>query len=170
MLALQTPYTEVIMVTYRIVVGVDGSEGSLRALRWAVHDAHTRGGTVQALTTYDWAGTEAALLAGLGPEGERRRAEDILAEAVADIGREHPDVPIAAEVVPGSPGRKLTEAARDADVLVVGSRGHGRLRQAVLGSVGEDCIRRAPCPVVVVPGPYPNAPSHADLVDTGQQA
>jgi nucleotide-binding universal stress UspA family protein len=158
------------MVTYRMVVGVDGSDGSLRALRWAVHEAHTRGGTVQAVMTYDWAGTEAAVLAGLNSEAERRRAEDIVAEAVAEIRRECPYVPIAAEVLLGSPGRRLTEAARDADLLVVGSRGHGRLRQAVLGSVSEDCIRHAPCPVVVVPGSHPLAPSHTDLVDTGRQA
>lgn len=158
------------MGTYRTVVGVDGSDGSQRALRWAVHEAYIRGGTVQAVMTYDWAGTEAALLAGLGPEGERQRAEDILAEAVADVRHEFPDVPVAAEVMLGRPGHRLTEAAQDADLLVIGCRGHGRLRQAVLGSVSEDCIRHAVCPVVVVPGPHPPAPSHTDLVDTGQQA
>jgi nucleotide-binding universal stress UspA family protein len=156
------------MQTYRIVVGVDGSDGSERALRWAVNEAHTRGGTVQAVMTYDWAGTEAALLAGLTAEDERQRAEDILAEAVSAIRREYRDVPIAAEVVLGNPAHKLAEAARDANILVVGSRGHGRLRQAVLGSVSEDCIRHAPCPVVVVPGPHPLPAAHTDLVDTGQ--
>jgi nucleotide-binding universal stress UspA family protein len=160
---------EVIMMTYRTVVGVDGSDGSLRALRWAVHEAHTRGGTVQAIMTYDWAGTEAALLAGLGPEGERQRAEDILTEAVADIRREYPDVTIAAEVLLGNPGHELTDAARDANLLVVGSHGHGWLRQAVLGSVSEACIRHARCPVVVVPEPHSQIPSRSDLVDTSQQ-
>jgi hypothetical protein len=100
--------------TYRMVVGVDGSEGSLRALRWAAHEARNRGGTVQAVVTYDWVGTEAALLAGLGPEGEQRRAEEVLAAAVGSVSREYPGVPIAGEVLIGR-ARNLTQAARDAD-------------------------------------------------------
>jgi nucleotide-binding universal stress UspA family protein len=151
------------MDTYRIVVGVDGSEGSIRALRWAVHEAHTRGGTVQAMITYDWVGTEAALLAGIGPEGERTRAGDLLNAAVADVTRAYPDVPIAAEVLVGNPARKLAEAALDANLLVVGSRGHGRLHHAVLGSVSEACIHLASCPVVVVPSPHPTTDQHTDI-------
>lgn len=144
------------MNTYRTVVGVDGSEGSARALRWAVQEAHHRGGTVQAVMAYDWAGsTEAALLAGLGPEGERLHAEDVLAGAIAPVRLEFPRVPIATEVLLGNAAQKLTEAARDADQLVVGSHGHGRLHHAVLGSVSEACIRLATCPVVVIPAHDP---------------
>lgn len=150
--------------TYRMVVGVDGSEGSLRALRWAAREAHNRGGSVQAVATYDWVGTEASLLAGLGPEGERQRAEDALTAAVDAVAREFPHVPIASEILMGDAARCLTEAARDADLLVVGTRGHGRLRHAVLGSVSEACIRHARCPVLVVPAPQP-APAHpSDVV------
>ncbi|NUT36641.1 MAG: universal stress protein [Hamadaea sp.] len=143
------------MRKHRWVVGVDGSTGSLCALRWAVHEAHLHGGTVHALMAYDWAGTEAALLAGLGPEGERRRAEEILEAAVTEVRREYADVPISAEALLGKPALKLVEAATEADLLVVGSRGHSHLRQAVLGSVSEACIRHARCPVVVVPTPPP---------------
>lgn len=153
------------MKRYRCVVGVDGSTGSVCALRWAVHEAHLHGGTVRAVMTYDWAGTEAALLAGLGPEGERKHAEEVLAEVVADVRREYADVPIATEALLGNPARKLVEAAHDADLLVVGSRGHSHLRQAVLGSVSEACIRHAPCPVVVVPTPRPWPVLHTDAAE-----
>jgi nucleotide-binding universal stress UspA family protein len=149
--------------TYHIVVGVDGSDGSLRALRWAAREAQTRGGAVAAVMTYDWAGNEAALLAGLGPEAERQRAEDVLSEAVAGVARDCPGVSITAEVLMGRAAQQLAIAARDADLLVVGSHGHGRLRHAVLGSVSEACVRLATCPVVVVPTPEPAAPHPTDV-------
>lgn len=144
--------------TYRIVVGVDGSDGSVRALRWAAREARDRGGSVQAIIVYDWAGNEAALLAGLGSQGERQRAEDVLAEAVAPVAREHPGVSIATQVLMGSAAQRLADAAGGADLIVVGSHGHGRLRHAVLGSVSEACVRVAPCPVLIVPTPHPVAP------------
>jgi nucleotide-binding universal stress UspA family protein len=154
--------------TYRIVVGVDGSDDSLRALRWALGEARRRGGTVQAVTAYTWFGTEAALLAGLGPEGERERAEALLGASVEEVVGEFPGMSVAAEVIEGEPGSKLTEVARDADLLVVGSHGHGRLHQAVLGSVSEACVRLATCPVVVIPLPRPH-PGHAtELARTDQ--
>jgi nucleotide-binding universal stress UspA family protein len=77
-------------------------------------------------------------------------------------------VTVATEVLLGNPGHKLASAARGADLLVVGSHGHGRLLHAVLGSISEACIRHAPCPVVVTPQPGPQTPSHGDLVETGQ--
>jgi nucleotide-binding universal stress UspA family protein len=141
--------------TYRIVVGVDGSDDSLRALRWAMAEAQNRSGTVQAVCVYTWGGTEAALLAGLGPEGERRHAEAVLAGAIDEVQPDFPGVSIAAEVLEGDPGHSLADAAGDANLLAVGSHGHGRLHHAVLGSVSEACIRLAHCPVVVLPLPQP---------------
>lgn len=148
----------------RIVVGVDGSDGSLRALVWAVGEAHRNGGTVQAVMAYDWPGTEAAMLAGLGPEGERRRSEDILSQAIESARGQFQQVPIETAAVLGDAARKLAEAARNADLLVVGSHGHGRLHNAVLGSVSEGCIRHARCPVVVIPTPRWEPSRHADVV------
>jgi nucleotide-binding universal stress UspA family protein len=147
------------MQDYQIVVGVDGSECSRRALRWAAHEADTRGGTIRAIIAYDWGDTEANLLAGPSPEAERHHAEEILDEAVTEIRREYAGIAMSAEVQMGNPARKLTEAARDAYLLVVGSHGHGHVHQAVLGSVSEACIRHATCPVVVVPAPHPE-PAH----------
>ena len=157
--------------TYRIVVGVEGSEGSLRALRWAIHEAHTRGGTVQAVIVYDWFGTEAALLAGLSPEAERDRARDTLDAAVERVRNPNAHVPVATEVLEGNAAVQLAEAARDADLLVVGSRGHGPVHHAVLGSVSEGCIRHASCPVVVLPVPHETTTHPADIavVDAQQR-
>jgi len=151
------------MTTYRIVVGVDGSEGSLRALLWAVGEAHDRGGSVQAIMAYDWPGTEAAMLAGLGPEGEAARAEEILAKAIEGVRGQYKEVPIATEALLGNAAHRLADASKDADVLVVGSHGHSRLHNAVLGSVSEDSIRHAHCPIVVVPSPHIEPPRKTDV-------
>ena len=141
------------MRTYRIVVGVDGSDGGVRALRWALQQARVRGGAVRAVMTYDWTGTEAAYLAGLGADGERVRAEALLDGIVDDVRREYAEVPVSSEVLLGQAGHKLAEAAKAADLLVVGSHGHSRLHHAVMGSVSEACVRHATCPVVIVPVP-----------------
>jgi nucleotide-binding universal stress UspA family protein len=149
---------------YRVVVGIDGSKDSERALRWAAHEAQQRSGTVQAVMVYDWAGTEAALLAGPGPDGERQHTEDVLADVVTRVGKAFPGTPIATEAVRGNAGTRLTEAADDADLLVVGSHGRGRLYHAVLGSVAEACIRLAQCPVVVIPVPHETRGRAGELV------
>ncbi|WP_051366996.1 universal stress protein [Hamadaea tsunoensis] len=151
------------MTTYRIVVGVDGSEGSLRALLWAVGEAHHRNGSVQAIMVCDRPGTEAALPAGLGSDGELRRAEGVLAKALEGVRGQFEETPIATEAVTGKPAYKLAEASRDADLLVVGSHGHGHLHQATLGSVSEGCVRQAHCPVVVVPTPRFDSTANTDL-------
>lgn len=149
--------------TYRVVVGIDGSEDSERALRWAAHEAQQRGGSVQAVMVYDWAGNEAALLAGL-PDSERQHTEDVLADVVGRVGRAFPGTPIATEALRGNAGTRLTEVAADADLLVVGSHGRGRLYHAVLGSVAEACVRQAQCPVVVIPVPHQVRARAAELV------
>ncbi len=141
--------------TYRIVVGVDGSEGGRRAFQWAVEHAARVGGTVRAVTVWYWGATESALLSGPGMDTVRADAEAALADAVRSL-RDFPGAPLALEAIEGRPARVLTRVAADADMLVVGSHGHNRLYRAVLGSVSEECLRIASCPVVVVPVPtYP---------------
>src|SRR5436190_6887726 len=142
------------MSTYRIVVGVDGSDGGDRALRWAIREAATRGGTVQAVIAWTWDGIDGAVVAKTHPTEEHARAVQLLTDAVAKATTEHPGVAVAEDAAEGPPGRALAEAARDADLLVLGSHGHGRLYHAVLGSVAEACVRAATCPVVVVPTPH----------------
>ncbi|GAA1747258.1 universal stress protein [Luedemannella helvata] len=143
--------------TYRIVAGVDGSEGGRRALRWAVEHAARLGGTVQAITAWNWGANEAALLSGPTMETVRADAETALADAVRSI-KDCPSVPLALEAIEGRPAKVLARIAADADMLVVGSHGHNRLFRAVLGSVSEECVRMATCPVVVVPVPHAPGP------------
>jgi nucleotide-binding universal stress UspA family protein len=138
------------MQTYRIVVGVDGSDGGIRALDWAVGEAARRGGTVQAITAWQW--TTPDIGADVRVEHERM-AMLALEEAVTAARAPYPQVAISAEAVPGLAAEVLTRAAAEADLLVLGSHGHGRLFHAVVGSTAEACIRLAVCPVVVVPVP-----------------
>ncbi|HEX5741599.1 MAG TPA: universal stress protein [Pilimelia sp.] len=143
---------------HRVVVGVDGSDGGRRALEWAAREVAEHGGTVQAVTAWDWdpadPGTDAddATL--------RAQAEDTLAHEVRAVRTRHGSLVIAAEAVQGGPAEVLTAAARDADLLVLGSHGHSRVWHTVLGSVSEACVSRATCPVVVVPAGQ-SAPARA---------
>lgn len=138
--------------TYRIVVGVDGSPGGRLALKWALREAARRGGTIQAVIAWQWDGPAAAPVPDVYPEAAKDRAVQILSrELDATMADFVTPPPVATEVVQGSPGAVLTRAAQDADLLALGSHGHGRLHRAVLGSVSEECIRHASCPVVVVP-------------------
>jgi nucleotide-binding universal stress UspA family protein len=134
---------------FMIVVGVDGSEASRRALRWAVHEAAARDGTVQAVTAWRW-----DLPSGLDTAGyigdEQERATEMLAQEIARLPA---GTPVASQVLEGRSADVLGEVARDADLLVLGSHGHSRVWHTVLGSVAEECIRKATCPVVVIPRP-----------------
>lgn len=147
------------MQTYRIVVGVDGSDDGNRALEWAAREVERRGGTVAAVTAWTWDGIEGGLIAATTPLAERQRAEEILAHAVDLVRTLYPAAPIASEAVEGRPAPVLIRAAQDADLLVLGSHGHGRMYHAILGSVAEECVRAGACPVVIVPLPHPERPS-----------
>jgi nucleotide-binding universal stress UspA family protein len=144
------------MTDHRIVVGVDGTDGGRRALRWAVHEAASRGGTVQAVMSWRWDTDDEP--AGSGVEGSgRQRAEQTLRTEIADQSAAVPAtaaITVAAEVVEGRAAQVLVEAARDADLLVLGSHGHDRVYRTVLGSVAQEVVEAAPCPVVVIPSAW----------------
>jgi nucleotide-binding universal stress UspA family protein len=136
---------------YLIVVGVDGSEGGRRALRWAAREAADRGGTVQAVTAWRWDLPEGGLAVTDGPEEEpAQRAARMLEREIEMLPT---GLPIASEVVEGRAADVLGTATQDADMLVLGSHGHSRVWHTVLGSVAEECVRKASCPVVVIPMP-----------------
>src|SRR6185437_8505765 len=139
-----------------IVVGVDGTEGSRLALRWAVTEAHRVGGAVEAVTAWYWqGGVDEAMLAVTNPLEQQQHAERISAREVEAVVAEFGSgIPIAREVVEGIPVRVLIEASKHARMLVLGSHGHGRLHHAVLGSVSDECARQAKCPVVFIPAPH----------------
>ena len=135
---------------HRIVVGVDGTEGGRRALSWALHEAAARGGTVQAVMSWRWdTASPTASSDTVRAEAERVLRDDIAAQKAAAP----PDaaVTVAAEVVEGRPADVLVRAARDADLLVLGSHGHTRVHHTVLGSTAQEVVESARCPVVVIP-------------------
>jgi nucleotide-binding universal stress UspA family protein len=139
-----------------IVVGVDGSEGGRRALRWALAEAHRTEAAVKAVTAWDWDAIAHTSPVHTSPARQRERAEAICAREVAAVVAEVGSaVPVIRDVVEGPEDRVLTAAARGARMLVLGSHGCGHLHHAVADSVGAACIRRSTCPVVVVPDPRP---------------
>jgi nucleotide-binding universal stress UspA family protein len=136
----------------KIVVGVDGSAGSRAALRFALEEARLRRASVTAV--FAWSIPFVAdVPTGLLPEllaDFRTDADQLLDEAVAAVG-DTGGIEVERVVVDAPAGRALTEAARGADLLVVGSRGRGGFKGLLLGSVSAQCAHHAPCPVVIVP-------------------
>ena len=154
-----------------IVVGIDGSEAGDAALRWALAEARLRGVGLRVVHAYQ-APHPSITEAGLGAAGGmpvpavftedreqvRRAAEtqagNVIDEALRRVQNGSADgVEIERATVEGPAGKSLIEAARDADLLVVGSRGHGGLLGLVLGSVSRECAEHPPCPVVIAPRP-----------------
>jgi nucleotide-binding universal stress UspA family protein len=134
-----------------IVVGVDGSAYSLAALRWAIEEARLRGAKVRAVTAWSYPHVstyhEAAHALKL-PLAEDAAA--IFKHAVAEAAGDDPGVEIETEVMESGPASALVEAAKDASLLVVGSRGLGGFRGLLLGSVSQQCAQHSPCPLVIV--------------------
>jgi nucleotide-binding universal stress UspA family protein len=138
----------------RIVVGVDGSEESKAALRWALDEGRLRGASVRAI--YAWAFPHMATWPGyvapvqVNIDALQHDAEEFLDSVIAEAKTEGVDVGRTA--VEGSAAHVLVEAAAGADLLVVGSRGHGGFAGLLLGSVSQQCSHHAPCPIVIVRG------------------
>ena len=138
----------------RIVVGVDGSPESLAALAWAVEEAERTGGEIDAVLAYDSGlpGSTSARSTRRPSWNSRPRGQRGAAPRARGVGnRGSTSVPVRPLVVEGQPARVLIEIARDADLLVVGSRGRGGFTGVMLGSVSQRCAGHSPCPVVVVP-------------------
>jgi nucleotide-binding universal stress UspA family protein len=137
--------------TGRVVVGTDGSERSRPAVRWALEEGRRRGSTVTVLHSWHLPFTAAspwvvtALDADEFEEGARLNLDGLLAT------EDTSGVEVERRTVHGTAAAALIEAAADADLVVVGSRGIGGFRGLVLGSVSQQVARHAPCPVVVVP-------------------
>lgn len=138
----------------RVVVGVDGSEGSRLALEAAAEQARRHGATLTVVTTWTQPVTAGApgyasyqwiSDADLSAVAKQQQA-DLLATV---LGTE-PSLSVEQEVVEGHPASVLVDAARDADLVVVGSRGHGGFVGMLLGSVSQHVAAHASCPVLVV--------------------
>jgi nucleotide-binding universal stress UspA family protein len=148
-----------------IVVGVDGSQESKNALRWAVAEAGLRGAELRVIHAYDFQPTwrhfpygeamtrEQVALVQESIQREaaeaRQHAEGLLASAVDEVS----DGSVKVQTVvlqDHHPAEALVNQSKDADMLVVGSRGRGGFTGLVLGSVSQQCLHHASCPVVVV--------------------
>lgn len=135
----------------RVIVGVDGSPHSDHALSWACRRAEGCGDTVRAVCAWSIgaSGEDWSPPPGVKAEGQRR-AERLLREAVERVRRDHPAVTVETAVVEGPPARVLVDMSADADLLVVGSRGLGGFSGLLLGSVSQQAVHHAHCPVTVV--------------------
>lgn len=138
----------------RIVVGVDGSEEALHALRWAAELARAVDARIEVVTAYHYTpvgmGSPWVPPVPMTTQHDMRQvAADVLNDAVrlADAA----DVVIERTVCEGSAAQRLRDRAEDADLLVVGSRGHGGFAGLLLGSVSRKCLVHPTAPVVVVP-------------------
>jgi nucleotide-binding universal stress UspA family protein len=143
----------------RIVVGVDGSSGSVAALRWAIEEADIWSVPVEVVHVYSFRPQLGeAWTYGLTPqlpeslfEEAHARAEEELDAMLKEVVPDGIGVEVIARVVEGRPAERLIEISKDARMLVVGTRGLGGFRSLLLGSVSSQCVQHAECPVVVVP-------------------
>jgi nucleotide-binding universal stress UspA family protein len=139
-----------------VVVGVDGSELSRRAVQVAAEQAAWRGTGLRAVHAYRHpASTGPGDMQPLVHDEDALRGEEerVLAESLAWLAERYPQVPVTSQVVHARPGPALTDASRQAQLLVVGARGRGELSGLLLGSVSQSVLHHADCPVVVVREP-----------------
>jgi nucleotide-binding universal stress UspA family protein len=138
-----------------ILVGIDGSEHSQHVLEWAIREAALRRAPLTVLTVHQvasnqWTGNP--IVTGADePDREKARhaAEDLVAKAAGQIGEPGP-ASVSVTAVSGLPARELISASRDADLVVVGSRGGGGFAGLLMGSVSAQVAHHASCPVVVI--------------------
>ena len=145
--------------TRRYVVGVDGSAASIEALRWAVEEARAHGGgDIRAVLV--WSLPYVGLATSMAPEPYalpetkliEQEAQQRLTSSIEALGDTSPAV-LRGEVIEGQPAGVLRELSHEADLVVVGSRGHGGFSALMLGSVSAQVVRHAHCSVVVIRPP-----------------
>jgi nucleotide-binding universal stress UspA family protein len=135
----------------RIVVGIDGSAPSRSALAWAIRQASLSGATVEAIIAWQYPTAYGYPVPMAPPFTPSETAEGVLSTAIAEVGHGSTDqVEIVPEVLEGNPAQVLLKASAGADLLVIGSRGHGGFVEALLGSTGQHCLHHASCPVVII--------------------
>lgn len=130
-------------------VGVDGSDTSIAALRWACDEASRTGARIDAVITWQWPvgfGSAVPIPSDYDPAGDARR---LLEDIVSVVAIEFPSVTITVRAVEGHAGEVLVEASRHADLLVVGCRGHREITGLLLGSVSQHCATHAASPVLI---------------------
>ena len=139
-----------------IVVGVDSSEGAKAALRFALKEAKLRQATLRVVHTWQFGYIGVSGIEGYSPVvgadlGDLRRTAEVALDAVMhEVALDADGVVIERRVSEGAPATVLVDESRQADLLVVGSRGHGGFAGLLLGSVSQQCAHHAACPVVIV--------------------
>jgi nucleotide-binding universal stress UspA family protein len=150
---LLTPYNSEWSATGPVVLGIDASEGSVSALEWAFAEASTRDAPLVVMHTWWWEEPD-PFLSGHDSDGDWRDVVETqrleVAEMLAGWQDKYPEVQVTTTLVRGHATSVLTEASRDAQLLVVGSRGRGGFTGLLLGSVSASLIAQTRCPVTVV--------------------
>jgi nucleotide-binding universal stress UspA family protein len=140
-----------------VVVGVDSSEGSLAALRWAARYGAATGTPVRAVLVWHYPTTASAPPPGHAPAEVQQEVEgeeaDTLREAIAKAAPDAAGAQVHGVVRYGHPAEALIDESSRADLLVVGRRGHGGFLGMHIGSVSQHCVNGSHCPVVVVRSP-----------------
>ncbi|MCI3928882.1 universal stress protein [Streptomyces sp. AN091965] len=141
-----------------VTAGVDGSAESLAAAQWAAREALRRGVPLRLVHAWRWHPHPASSV----PAGstERAAAEQVLSEAVGSVRAAHSGLRIDERLVPGAPVTALVSAAETSQLLVLGSRGLGRLAGFVVGDVSQRVVAHSPCPVVLVRAGETSADEH----------
>ncbi|MFC3505376.1 universal stress protein [Micromonospora krabiensis] len=147
-----------------ILVGYDGSPDAGHALAWALDEAGRSGRPVRLAYVFEWVTVVGWLGPGVAPgvwpdETARREVEQLVHRAAADAAAAHPDLDVAGEVFDGPPALVLQERSAQADLLVLGGRGHGGFGGLLVGSTAVAVTAHARCPVVVVRSPPETAPA-----------
>ena len=142
-----------------VVVGVDGSPTSQRAVEFAFAEAALRntGLTAVHAWTLPWLRSTLSIrheVVNVTRPALQQEAAAVLSESLAEIRPKHPAVPVVEQAVEERPAVALVEASHDAPMLVVGSRGRGGISGLLLGSVSHAVLHQAPCPVAVIRGPH----------------
>ncbi|MER6030155.1 universal stress protein [Streptomyces sp. NPDC001851] len=153
-------------MTRPITAGVDGTEESLAALDWAGREAVRRGLPLRVVHAWRYAES----LATADRDTQQGWVSEGVAEAVRAVSERHPELQVSVDVIEGEPAHALAGAAAEAEMLVLGSRGHGPVIGFLLGSVGRQVIAEATRPVVLVrAGDRPTAEAAGRDVVVGQQ-
>jgi nucleotide-binding universal stress UspA family protein len=134
-------------MSYQVVAGIDGSPHSAAALRWALQEAEDRRGEVTAL--FAWQVPFLSFPGAFEREQLETMAKEFLVETVSAVAP-RPAVPLRTVVAEGDPTQSLIEAAKGADLLALGTRGHSPVAGLLLGSVCQAVAAVSSCPVVLV--------------------
>jgi nucleotide-binding universal stress UspA family protein len=143
----------------RIVVGIDGSESSYRALEWAAREAKIRDATLYLVHSWQFSPAAPDPAGGIRHIDIEGVAKKIVDDAIATLDEESA---VETEIANDSAGRALVRASRGADLVVVGARGLGGFRGLLLGSVSQLVAHHAHCPIVIVPNQASETPQHSD--------